>query len=81
MYRERPDGERERGWRFLSGVEGQASTDDPSNFAIPALTTIAEIDPDLVPFLNTQPPCALERIRADDSFRAAMDYNFEPERR
>ena len=80
MYREQPDGEHDSGWRFFSGVEDQTYADDPSNFAIYAVTTIAEIDPDVVPFLNSPPPCAFERESDDTPFHESSGFQFEPER-
>jgi len=61
MYRETPDSKNDSGWRFFSGTEDQAYSDDPTNFAICALTTIAEIDPDVVGYLDTPAPCAFEK--------------------
>ncbi len=79
MYRETPDNKNDSGWRFFSGTEDQAYSDDPANFAICALTTIAEIDPDVVGYLDTPAPCAFERAQDDDSFHESRDYRFEPE--
>lgn len=79
MYRERPDNDYDSGWRFFSGAEDQAYVDDPSNLAIYALTTIAEIDPDVVPFLNFPPPCAFEREQGDEPFHEAHGFQFRPE--
>jgi hypothetical protein len=79
MYREMPDNENDSGWRFFSGAEDQAYSEDPANFAICALATVAEIDPDIVGYLDTPAPCAFERAQDDDPFRRSRDYQFEPE--
>lgn len=79
MYRERPDNDYDSGWRFFSGQEDQVYADNPSNFAIYALTTIAEIDPDIVPFLGSPAPCAFERAGDDKPFKEARGFEFKPE--
>jgi hypothetical protein len=79
MYREKPDRNSDGGWRFLSGTEDQAYSDDPVNFAICALATIAEIDPDVAGYLDTPAPCAFERARDDEPFQRSRNYHFEPE--
>ena len=79
MYREMPDNENDSGWRFFSGTEDQAYSDEPANFAICALTTFAEIDPDVVGYLDTPAPCAFERAQDDKPFQESRDYQFEPE--
>jgi hypothetical protein len=79
MYREEPDNEQDSGWRFFSGVEPQGFVDNPDNIAIYSLETIAEIDPDILPFLSTEPPCAFERETSAEPFHASQGYSFEPE--
>ena len=79
MYREAPDNQPDSGWRFFSGNEDQEFADLPSNFAIYALNTIAEIDPDIVPFLSSPAPCAFERRRDDQPFSEVRGFNFKPE--
>ena len=61
-----PDNKNDSGWRFFSGSENQAYSDDPANLAICALTTIGEIDPDIVGYLDTLAPCAFERAQDDE---------------
>ena len=79
MYRETPDNEHDSGWRFFSGDEDQEFADQPSNFAIYALSTIAEIDPEIVPLLSSPPPCAFERGQDGQPFSEARGFNFQPE--
>ena len=78
MYREVPDNSADSGWRFFSGDEPQAYVDDPDNIGIYALTTIAAIDPSVVPLLGTPAPCAFERTVATEPF-ARADFDFAPE--
>jgi len=62
MYREKPDRPDDSGWRFFSGNEDQAYVDDLSHTAIYTVNTISNYDPDIIPYLNTPPPCAFEKI-------------------
>jgi|SRR6266850_951882 len=79
MYRELPDNKHDSGWRFFSGTEDQAYSDDPTNFAILALTTIAEIDPDIVGHLDSPAPCAFEREKDGEPFQESRGYLFKPD--
>ena len=78
MYREAPDNALDSGWRFFAGIETQRYVDDPENLAIYDIQTIAEIDPDIIPILETPWPCAFERESAGQAF-AESDFSFEPE--
>jgi hypothetical protein len=62
MYRETPDRPEDSGWRFFSGDEDQAYIDNSTNTAIYAVNTIANYDPDIIPYVNTPAPCAFEKI-------------------
>ena len=55
MYREKPRGKHDSSWVFFSGSEDRTYADDPSNFVICALTTVAEIDPDVAGYLDLPP--------------------------
>lgn len=61
MYREDPDFSEDSGWRFLSGGETQQYVDDPDNFAIYDVNTVANYDPAIVPFLSAPIGSAFER--------------------
>ena len=52
MYRETPDFEEDSGWRFFSGEEDQDYMDVSENSGIYEVNTIANYDPDIIPFLN-----------------------------
>lgn len=60
-YREAPDHDVDSGWRFFAGDEDQDSADDPRNFALYDINTIANYDPEIVILLDEQAPCAFER--------------------
>jgi hypothetical protein len=51
-YREEPDDDRDSGWRFFAGTETQEYADEASNFEIYDVNTIANYDPEIVPFLG-----------------------------
>ncbi|MBR0839766.1 DUF2185 domain-containing protein [Bradyrhizobium liaoningense] len=61
MYREPPDNAADSGWRFFSGEESQDFADDPKNFEIYDVNTIANYDPDIIPFLDAPEFSAFER--------------------
>jgi hypothetical protein len=53
MYREEPDGDWDTGWRFFSGYESDDYVNDPDNLEIYQVNTIANYDPDIIPFLDS----------------------------
>jgi hypothetical protein len=61
MYREVPDDSVSSGWRFFSGDETQEYADDPANFALYDVNTIANYDPSITPFLEASPRSAFGR--------------------
>ena len=44
MYREQGDSALDSGWRFFSGAESQQYADNPDNFALYDVNTIANYD-------------------------------------
>jgi hypothetical protein len=61
MYRESPGFETDSGRRFFSGRESQEYADNSGNFAIYDVSTIANYDPEIVPFLDQPAGSAFER--------------------
>jgi hypothetical protein len=61
MYREVPRNPQDSGWRFMSGSESQEYMDEPNNHAIYDVNTIANYDPEIIPFLNAPIGSAFER--------------------
>ncbi len=80
MYREVPRNRYDSGWAFFCGDEDQAYADNPDNFALYDVSTIAAIDPSITTFLNTEPPCAFERETVAGRFRQSTNFHFAPER-
>lgn len=52
MYREVPRDKDDSGWHFFSGDESQDYVDIPANLAIYNVNTIANYDPEIMPFLD-----------------------------
>src|SRR5437763_15518824 len=61
MYREVPDSSGDSGWRFFSGDETQEYADNPANFALYDVNTIANYDPGITEFLEAPPGSAFGR--------------------
>ncbi len=60
MYRSDPVDPADSGWCFFAGNEPDEYTSDPSNFGVYDVNTIANYDPDIIPFLDIEAPCAFE---------------------
>ncbi len=76
MYREQSDRELDSGWRFISGHESDEYMNDPDNHAVYDVNTIANYDPDIIPFLSSDVGSVFEREDGTGSFKAVTD--FEP---
>ncbi len=73
MYREQPDFDSDSGWRFFDGSEPQEYLDDKDNIAIYDVNTIANYDPDIIPFLFMPIGMAFERQKSTGKF---VEVNF-----
>ncbi len=76
MYREEPDNDIDSGWRFMAGGESQQYMDNPDNLGIYDVNTIANYDPDIIPFLDAPVGSAFERHRLSGQF-VEVDYESE----
>lgn len=61
MYREETDRNEDTGWRFFSGQEDQDYIDDLNHTGVYSVNTIANYDPDIIPFLDAPYGSAFER--------------------
>jgi len=68
MYRQAPTKPWDSGWVFMAGTESQQFMDDPSNHGIYDVNTIANYDPEIIPLLDSPPPCAFERAGGTGKF-------------
>jgi hypothetical protein len=78
MYRERPDNEVDSGWRFLAGTESEEYINNPDNLAIYDVNTIANYDPEIVPFLDAPIGSAFERESESGRFVEVDPPRSEP---
>lgn len=74
MYREAPDSEVDGGWRFMSGLESEGYMNEPGNFALYDVNTIANYDPSIIPLLDSPIGCAFEKAEGHDHFTSAEDW-------
>jgi hypothetical protein len=75
MYREAPDRDIDSGWRFMSGSESDEYMNNADNHAIYDVNTIANYDPDTVPFLNAPVGSAFERENDVGEFVEVHDFS------
>jgi hypothetical protein len=68
MYREEPDNDIDSGWRFTAGLESEQYMDNPDNLSIYDVNTIANYDPEIIPFLDAPAGSAFERDRHSGKF-------------
>jgi hypothetical protein len=68
MYREQPDNDIDSGWRFTAGIESQKYMDDANNLEIYDVNTVANYDPEIIPFLDAPIGSAFERKRRTGKF-------------
>jgi hypothetical protein len=61
MYREEVDRAHDSGWRFTAGDESDDYLNDAANFELYDVNTIANYDPDIIPYLNSPPGSAFVR--------------------
>lgn len=71
MYRE---ADTLSGWIFFAGTESQDYADEPSNFAIYDVNTIANYDPTIVPFLDAPDGSAFERLAGAEGFTPIIGW-------
>ena len=72
MYREEPSNDADSGWRFTSGYESDDYMNDADNHEVYDVNTIANYDPDIVPFLDAPVWAAFERPDGDRFVQVAF---------
>ncbi len=78
MERSETDRPGDSGWLFTSGTEDQDYMDDPENFSVFAVNTIANYDSDIVPFLQAPPGSSYERPRNAGDFAPCEGTTWMP---
>jgi hypothetical protein len=64
------------GWNFFSGDENQDYTKDSQNIQLFDVNTIANYDPDIIPFLESSDRTAFERNPKTGKFEQVFDFKF-----
>lgn len=59
----------------MSGLESDEYLNDPDNLAIYDVNTIANYDPDIIPFLDAPIGSAFERNSESGQFRRVEDWS------
>lgn len=78
MYREEPRNDQDSGWVFTAGVETQGYMDNADNHGIYDVNTIANCDPDIIPFIDAPVGAAFEREEPSDGFKQVAGEPWEP---
>ena len=79
MYREEADFESDSGWRFMAGNESKEYLDLADKLGIYDVNTIANYDPEIIPFLDASVGSAFERDRQTGRFtKLASDNTNKP---
>jgi len=76
MTRDNPVEQTDSGWTFLSGEEldfDEQFMENGANFQMYELNTVANVDPSVVPLLNTIPGAAFERDTSASPWRQVTD--------
>ncbi|MBS0444981.1 MAG: DUF2185 domain-containing protein [Proteobacteria bacterium] len=74
MYREASDHESDSGWRFFSGFEDEAYANNPAHMEVYEVSTIANYDPGILPFLDAPPGSAFEKAASSERFEMLVDW-------
>ena len=78
MYRQMPHRHHavDNGWSFFAGDESAEYLNDISNSNVYDTNTIANYDPDIIPFLDSPPFSAFERDPKTKKFKQVFDFEF-----
>lgn len=76
MYREAPANEEDSGWRFFAGDEDAEYMADASKHDVYDVNTIANYDPCILPYLDSE--IGAEFRRTPDNFFARVDKPLNP---
>lgn len=77
MYKEKPDDEKDSGWRFFTGDENQSYVDNPANILSANLKDVVEeIDFSVQKYLDCEVGKAFERESETEDFIEAKAFKF-----
>jgi hypothetical protein len=78
MMRQSAVDDTDTGWLFLAGDETQDYIHDPGNLAVYEVNTVANYDPDIIPYLYALPGQRFDRDRETGEFVEARDSRPDP---
>lgn len=78
MVRGEPAAPEDSGWVFTAGTESQAYMDDPANFEVYDVNTIANYDRDIIPFLRAPAGSSFERPGNEDDLEPCEGTDWTP---
>jgi hypothetical protein len=78
MYRDESADDVDSGWVFTSGQESQAYMDNANNHDVYDVNTIANYDPDIIPFLDAPAGSAFERQGRSRRFKQVKGKTWKP---
>lgn len=78
MYREEPRNDQDSGWIFTAGQESQDYMGDADNHGIYDVNTVANYDPDIIPFLDAPVGTAFEREGPSGGFTQVAGEPWDP---
>ena len=76
MYRQKPNIDGGSGWSFFSGYESDEYANNPKNIQIYDVNTIANYDPEIIPFLDSPYDSVFERNQKTGKFEQVYDFEF-----
>ncbi|MFM9904892.1 MAG: DUF2185 domain-containing protein [Pyrinomonadaceae bacterium] len=72
MYREDSSRLYDSGWCFFAGDEDDNYANDPNRLGIYLVNTVANYDPDILPYIETPAPCAFEKIAGTKTYKRVV---------
>ncbi len=69
MFRQAPNYKEDSGWTFMSGRESQEYADDPDNWVICELNTVANYDQAIISYLHSPVGTRLDRVPDTGEFQ------------
>ncbi len=78
MHREEPFNDDDSGWRFFAGDESDLYLNLAQNHGYHPLNVLCNFDPTIIPYVESEYPCAFLRLEGDDAFEE-VDFDSDEE--
>lgn len=78
FYRDKTQDKEDSGWVFTAGRESPDYMDDARNHGVYNVNTLANYDPEIIPFLDAPPGCSFEREGGVGRFVQVHGVRYEP---